>query len=445
MNKFSKQIRLFPLLVAAMLFGGQLAGAVDFEFSGEIRPRFEYANDALNAGSNNPTAAAVTHTFTTTRTRIGVKAIIDDDVSGFVQIQDVRTWGGADPTKAPPSITQTGTSVSANGLDVHQAYIVLKNLLDTSLTLKLGRQEMIFDEHRLIGNIGWIQQGQTFDVVRGDISLTDEMSLTAFAAKTVAKDTHPTLGNTVNNAANFESNFLGLRLNYSLGGKDRFTPYFYHALNPARTGTAFANNTTLATPNIAQRLDYVGAYLLKHVGDFRIRLDGAYQFGNISNTVDTTAYMLTANISTNMDMANGANIMLWFDYLSGDNNPADTTSHTFITPYATNHAYYGHMDNYLNIPSQGLLDAAIKFWIKPTQKIKFVVHGHWFRSAKSSAALPSKDLGQEIDTQLHYPLATNTKLVLGYSHYFAGDPLSQSSGKNHKDGNWAFAMVDLKF
>jgi len=426
---------------AAMFLGGQFAQAVDIKLSGELRPRFEYANNALSSGTKDPLLSD-TRTFTTTRTRIGVKATVDSDTSGFVQIQDVRTWGGATPTGAPPSITQTGTSVAASGLDIHQAYIDLKNILDTGVGLKIGRQELVFDEHRLIGNIGWIQQGQTFDAVRGYYGLTDALSITAFAAKTVAFVTHPTLSATLPAAGNsgFESSFSGVRLNYSLGGKDRITPYFYHALNASRTGAG-----PDATPDVAQRLDYVGAYILKHIDRFRIRLDGAYMFGNKNTTVDEQAYMLTANISTNVAIANGANVMLWFDYLSGDDGSDPTTKKTFITPYATNHAYYGFMDNFLNIPSQGLIDAAVKAWVKPTKKLKIKVDGHWFRSTESTVALPSKDLGKEIDVTGIYPLAKNTKLVLGYSHFFAGDVLAQKSGHNLQDGNWAYAMMDFKF
>ncbi|GMQ99379.1 MAG: hypothetical protein BMS9Abin18_0196 [Zetaproteobacteria bacterium] len=430
-------------LGAAVLLGGQFAQAVEFKFSGEIRPRFEYANNALSSKAKDPLLND-TVSFTTTRTRLGVTAIVDSDTSGFIQIQDVRTWGGATPTTAPPSLTQTGTSVSASGLDIHQAYIDLKNILDTGLGLKIGRQELVFDEHRLIGNINWIQQGQTFDAVRGYYGLTDVLSVTAFIAKTLADATHPTLAATLAGNNNFESSFSGLRVNYSLGGKDRITPYLYHALNVSRTGKLTGN----LFPNVAQRLDYVGAYILKHIDRFRIRLDGAYQFGNISTTVDSSAYMLTANISTNVDnIGKGANIMLWFDYLSGDDNPNDLTSNTFITPYATNHAYYGYMDNILNIPTQGLIDAAIKVWVKPTEKLKIKVDAHWFRSTESRVATPDKNLGQEIDVTGIYPLAKNTKLVLGYSHYFAGDPLSDNSLGSHtrQDGNWAYAMIDFKF
>jgi len=428
------------LFMASVFLFGQIAQAVEIKLSGELRPRFEYANNALSSKGTGSTQTD-TVSFTTTRTRLGVTAIVDSDTSGFIQLQDVRTWGGATPTGAPPSITNTGTSVSASGLDIHQAYIDLKNILDTGLALKVGRQELVFDEHRLIGNINWIQQGQTFDAVRGQYGLTDALSVTAFIAKTLADATHPTLTDTLAPGNNFESSFSGVRLNYSLGGKDRITPYLYHALNVSRTG----NGGGQGFPNVAQRLDYAGVYILKHIDRFRIRLDGAYQFGKIDTTTDSTAYMLTANISTNVDIAKGANIMLWFDYLSGDDGSDPTKAKTFITPYATNHAYYGYMDNFLNIPTQGMIDSAIKVWVKPTEKLKIKVDAHWFRSTVSSTTYSSKDIGKEIDVTSIYPLAKNTKLVLGYSHFFAGDVNAENSGHNLQDGNWAYAMMDFKF
>jgi len=441
MNRIQYQPIFFLLAAFVFLFVGT-AQAVDFKFGGELRPRVELADQSVGAKKNQK------NTFTTQRTRINMRAIVNKDVSGFIQIQDVRTWGGSSPTTAPPSLTQTGTSVSASGLDIHQAYIDLKNIQDTGVSLKLGRQEMVFDEHRLIGNIGWIQQAQTFDAARGSIALGDGVDFTAFFARTVAIDTHPTLKNTINNAATFESSFSGARLTYNLGGKDRITPYFYYALNPSRTGAANAAGTTNTIPNVADNIKYAGAYFLKHIGGFRVRIDGAYEFGNVNNATSINAYMATVAVGTNLDIASGANLTLWYDYLSGDDNPNDLTVHTFTTPYATNHAYYGHMDKFLNIPRQGLQDIAIKFWIKPTAKLKLIIQAHQFLSAKTSntPGTPPKNLGQELDLHAKYPIAKNTMLVLGYSHYFGNGTVNGAvTGDSTLNSNWAYAMMDMKF
>jgi len=157
--------------------------------------------------------------------------------------------------------------------------------------------------------------------------------------------------------------------------------------------------------------------------------------------------MLTASLGTKLDIMHGSGISFWYDYLSGDTNTADTTVHTFTTPYSTNHKFYGHMDKFLNIPTQGLQDIIVKIWFKPTAKLKLIVHGHQFLSArKGTAAQPPKNLGQEIDTHLRYPLAKNTVLGVGYSHYFGNGTVNGAvTGNSTLNSNWGYAQVDFKF
>ncbi len=420
------------MLLSSLFIIGQVAEAVSVDVSGSLRPRVEFVDEGAQAQTANQSKS-----HTTMQTRINVKATVDEDVSAFIQIQDVRTWGAETVTTAPPSITQTGTS-TAGSLDIHQAYLQLNNVIGSGLNLKIGRQEMVFDEARLIGNIGWIQQAQAFDAVRADVEI-GEIGLTGFYAETLSKDSHPTLGSTLGaNASTFESSFSGLRATYKLGDKgDRITPYVYYALNPSRTGAGADT-----TPDVAQNIMYTGLYIAKHIGNFRIRLDGAYESGEKSNTVDIQAYMITASIGTKLDIANGADVSFWFDYLSGDDGTDATKDKTFDTPYATNHKFYGHVDKFLNIPTGGLIDYALKVWVKPTAKSKIVAHGHVFRSPQATAS----DLGSELDLQYHYELAKNTKLVLGYSRFFAGEATAVGvAGDPSVDTNWAFGMIAMKF
>ncbi|MCF7821753.1 MAG: alginate export family protein [Mariprofundaceae bacterium] len=435
MNK-TRLLKSFPLLVAATVLGSQVAQAVEVDISGSLRPRVEFADQGIQG-----MAVGQKKTHTTMQTRVNVKATVDEDVSAFIQIQDVRTWGGEIPTGAPPSITQSGTGFQGN-LDLHQAFFTVKNVMDSGVALKIGRQEMVFDEARLIGNIGWIQQAQAFDAVRADTKIGGT-GLTAFFAQTTATDSHPTLGNTIGGPANtFESSFSGLRATWSLGGKDRITPYVYYALNPTRSG----NLAVDLVPDALNML-YTGLYADKHFGDIRLRFDGAYQSGKQSTTTNFGAYMLTGAVSTKLDIANGAEIALWVDYLSGDSNgAADGKIKTFTTPYATNHKFYGHMDKFLNNPAHGLIDFALKGSVKATEKLRFQAHGHMFRADKATAALTDKDLGSEIDLDLSYKLAANTTLRMGYSHYFKGGLVNGgTTGNTTLDSNWAWAQMAMKF
>jgi len=178
-----------------------------------------------------------------------------------------------------------------------------------------------------------------------------------------------------------------------------------------------------------------------------VRFDGAYEFGNKNATTDIKAFMLTASLGTKFNIMHGSGIAFWYDYLSGDTAAGDATVHTFTTPYATNHKFYGNIDKFLNIPAQGLQDIVVKMWIKPFKKLKVAVHLHQFLSArKGTAAQPPKNLGQEIDTHLRYPLAKNTVLGLGYSHYFGNGTVNGGvAGNTTLNSNWGYAQVDFKF
>jgi hypothetical protein len=314
--------------------------------------------------------------------------------------------------------------------------------MDSDIALKIGRQEMVYDGARLIGNIGWIQQAQSFDAVRADTKLGGT-GLTAFFAQTTANTTHPTLGGTLGGPNNtFESIFSGLRATWSLGGKDRITPYVYYAFNPTRSG----NGAVDPVPDALSML-YTGLYVSKSFGDFKLRFDGAYQSGEQNATTNFGAYMLTAAVTTKHDIAEGGKVALWADYLSGDSNgAADGKISNFTTPYATNHKFYGHMDLFLNNPPTGLIDLVFKASIKTTPKLRWQLHVHKFQAVKSTAAVQDKDLGAEIDLDMSYKIAANTSLRMGYSHFFKGGADNGGvTGNTTVDSNWAWAMMQVKF
>src|SRR2546428_3923495 len=149
---------------------------------GEARIRYEIRNNT-SLNSNNSNESAASH-----RIRVHVGYDLTPDVSFFVQIQDARIWGSEGSTPGAVAGTNTNTSTgiasvaSANGdttgVDLHQGYILLKNFLVPGLSVKAGRQEIIFGDHRLFGNFGWSQVGNSFDAVRlthsmpsGDVDL----------------------------------------------------------------------------------------------------------------------------------------------------------------------------------------------------------------------------------------------------------------------------------
>ena len=155
-----------PLLtfaaLAAGLLGAQPVSAQNLTFEGQVRPRFEV---------RDPSGAAGTQQWTSSRTRLSVRALLENNVWAFVQMQDVRIWG-----------EETGTlsDDSADGFDLHQGFLQIGRD-DSSRSLRAGRFEQAYGGERLIGAIGWAQQGQAFDGVRGRLNTESNWRLDGFA------------------------------------------------------------------------------------------------------------------------------------------------------------------------------------------------------------------------------------------------------------------------
>lgn len=154
----SKKLKLlFALLPAA--FMAQRSQA-QFTLTGQLRDRAEMREGLGNLVPLGSRAAG----FISQRTRLnfGYKW---DRVTFGMTVQDVRVWG---------QDASTITITDGNRLMLHEGWadITLANKADTTikfklvdnLSLKIGRQELIYDDSRLIGNLDWLQQARRFDM-----------------------------------------------------------------------------------------------------------------------------------------------------------------------------------------------------------------------------------------------------------------------------------------
>lgn len=154
-NSWSTKIGIFIL---CSLFYSDFLSA-QLTINGQVRTRTEFRDGlgTLRLKTNDPAL------FTSQRTRLGL-AMKDTKVNLGLSFQDVRVWG------------QDASSISnADGskLGLHEAWadIVLLNSKDTSfksgpfdyMSLKIGRQELVYDDVRLLGNLDWLQQARRHD------------------------------------------------------------------------------------------------------------------------------------------------------------------------------------------------------------------------------------------------------------------------------------------
>jgi hypothetical protein len=127
--------------------------------TGQLRTRAEVRNGYGNLVTSDAQQAG----FVSQRTRLNFGYKWDLLTIG-TSLQDIRVFGADAST----------FSATDNRLFLHEAWaeLTLANKADTNvkfklldlLTFKIGRQELIYDDSRLIGNLDWVQQARTFDM-----------------------------------------------------------------------------------------------------------------------------------------------------------------------------------------------------------------------------------------------------------------------------------------
>ncbi|BBB33038.1 conserved hypothetical protein [Thermotomaculum hydrothermale] len=133
--------------------GGFLDSIKDGKATLELRFSFEYSD--LDDPADLDSAKGLN-----LRTRLGFKTADYNGFSMFLQmhnlsqiVDDYRWPGGGDPAY--------DVIADPDGSRVHQFFFTYK--FNNIFSIKAGRQEIIFDDARLIGNVGWRQNGQSFD------------------------------------------------------------------------------------------------------------------------------------------------------------------------------------------------------------------------------------------------------------------------------------------
>ena len=370
------------------------AFAQEIDFGGEIRPRFE-VRDVPGTANNLE--------FTTMRTRFTLLVGLPRGMRGMVQLQDVRAWGEELSTVDP----------QADGLDMHQAWVELGVPGTTPFQLRLGRQELAYGGERLIGALNWAQQARAFDGGRLRYE-ADGWSVDGLALRLGDED-----------AGTVDAGLYGVYGMFDVAGSlDGYALY--------RAIADITDEYTLGTR-------WVGV-----AGPADVRVEAAYQTGTRFDQ-DVAAYLL--GLRAGMMVTEQLRATLWYDRLSGDDDPLDGTLKVFDTLYATNHKFYGYMDLFLDIPTatanRGLQDAAVKTSYRINESMTAGLDAHAFMLSASDG-LDSGYLGTELDLTGGWAFAPGVGWSGGVAYFMPGDAWTALGGAAD-NMFWLYLMLDVVF
>ncbi len=437
--------RKMILTALCALFVCEQASA-QLSLSGQLRTRTELRN---GQGAPLP-AGAKPGFFTSQRTRLNL-GYNYYRLKFNVTAQDVRVWG-----QDVSTINRT-TTQDNNGLLLHEAWAELL-LSDTSqksntLNLKLGRQELVYDDQRLLGNLDWLQQARRHDAALLKYEHNSWMTHVGVAFnqnKELATGTTYTTASQGAYASNTNGGAMYKSLQFVYVGKklskgnasflfltDQFNKYSVDSLNVKTFQQGAISRAT------------TGVYINNTFNKLGITASAYYQFGKTSAMQKTSGYLLS--LSGQYAVAKTITATAGVDYTSGGTN--GTKSRAFDPLYGTPHKFWGMMD-YFYVASPfgktGLQDVYVKAKYKPSDKFSLSADVHQFTSATNiaSSAKQSRNFGQEIDLVGTYGLTKQIAFEGGYSHFFPTALLTSASVKNvpnAKSGaDWAYLMIIIK-
>ncbi|BCX87674.1 hypothetical protein MIN45_P0041 [Methylomarinovum tepidoasis] len=256
-------------------------------------------------------------------------------------------------------------------------------------TIKAGRQRLIYDDHRFIGNVGWRQLEQTFDAVtvRNEL-LPDAVIEAAFLWR---------VQNILSRTVDMTSPLL--HITYTGLPFGRISAYGYWLDYADRNDSA---NFALSTQTYGIRFHGRQPLTDWLAGIYHLEYARQMDFQRNPNDFAADYYRFIAGLS-----AFGVTVKGAVENLTADHHVG------FATPLATLHAFQGWADKFLKTPQNGVRDVyasvALKLWRTTLMGVY-----HDFRDENGD-----ERYGEEYDALLTRRFGQHFSVLLKYAYYNA--------------------------
>lgn len=475
-------------IVLSFLLGKPFNSHAQFTLQGQLRTRTEYRN---GVGTLKPEVNKAAF-FTSQRARLVFNYKWTNKVSFQFTAQDVRVWG-----------QDAATISAADGakLGVHEAWaeVALANKKDSSFKksaveyfgFKIGRQELLYDDSRLLGNLDWLQQARRHDAIvfkllqkgwQVDLGAAFNQNTDAFnyngtfyTPANVQPYIKDSKGNLVATPAGLvpltntsglsiksgvpslqnmpgtnglNQNYKALQFLYAaktfkatkisaLLVADQFGKYrpdSVRTIAGSDTGYVFGRRYNEAGLNTRFTTGILVNSILDKKKKWGFSAGAYYQGGKDKEGLDLSALTTTAALTYS---AKKMAYTIGWDYVSGnDAFSASAENHRFDPLYGTPHKFWGLMDYFYagtGSPAGGLSDVYFKVkYISTNKRFTLGADYHYFAFANDQKDVAGNKLdvylGSEIDIIAGYNLNKITNLELGLAYLAATKSMEYAKG-----------------
>ncbi|MEO1925663.1 MAG: alginate export family protein [Gammaproteobacteria bacterium] len=310
----------------------------------------------------------------------------------------------------------------------------------SSLTLRAGRQQLLFGSRRLVDPPFWTNTRRPLDGVSA-IYKTNAWTVTPFIVRPVIINKYD------RNRTDDDTQFSGISLEGNLDNSISDLDMYIYRLSK--------NDVIINGTSGHEERYTVGAHIKGKLSQAAIDFDveTAYQFGSLGKQ-DINAYMVATEIGyTPEQWSLNPRFFIGLEFASGDNSLGGDVG-TFNQLFPLGHASFGYIDI---VGRQNIIDLREGFTFKPLKKLTVKLEGHYFWRESNSDALynpgsvvvrsgnsgSSRNIGSEIDLAAKYKYDRHLNILLGYSKFFAGGFIEQSGFDHSVD--FAYMMFEYTF
>lgn len=484
-------LRVRPVMRNGGCFGSALVGPVGNcnEFKGQT--------------SANGVPGKANDFFVQQFVRLGFGYDLSPDLNFYMELQDSRTWGGNgtngaeglqdDARNQNGCHNKVGTDNGGGNcgtLGVRAAYMLVRNFAGLQgLSVKAGRQYVVFGNQSLFGAFDWSNTGFSHDGVMLQYSTkawdsyagwfrTSESDLgQAVPAGSLTPNIGPTPAN--NGSANTDSDmFIFYNQIKSVPG---FIIEPYYFLYSNRFNSADNRGQGLGTAKHSNQTRHnVGGRIEMRKGNFDATNETIYQFGQMGDDggpgagygnqkyLHINAWATRNWIGyTHYEWDWKPRLAFKFDYASGDGRANCTlpggaatgckTANTFENMYPTNHIHMGYMDVQA---WKNMMSPSINFQFRPSKDDHIEIlatsmylantKDNWYRATQgvyifSKTNNTKRHIGDEVDfVWTHLFMDGKLSFQAVYGHMFAGGYIAENLGTS-ADQDWAYVQLWMNF
>ena len=341
--------------------------------------------------------------------------------------------------------------------------MLVRNFLVPNLTIKAGRQMVVWGNHRMFGHFDWNNVGWSHDGITTNYKLSKTASLQVGWLRTDETNCSGPSGGGCSGGeptADTDADVVYVRAPMKVAGMVLEPTYIWHS---GGTGGAIG-----APRPMNQSRHTLGGRAVKKFAAGSARVDatmeGYYQFGEIGmgtglRDMDIEAYAFHFDAGVTLPVPMQPRLSAEVNTASGE-KAGDGKWGSFDQLYPTNHIHFGYMDNQ---SWKNMNHLAFGLQLRPNKDSHFEVTGHlfslmeatdgWYGASQKRQGFAdmngatSDKIGEEIDVVYTHFFTPGNHVAwqLGAGVFLPGTRLDQAAGGNAAEQTWGYTQLWVNF